>query len=55
MHIKSQFKKICASMIEKGSLGAASIKCEGQRPKGADLAYVEGCDPQKVFEEILKK
>ena len=42
-------------MIDKGSLGAASTKCEGTRPRANYLDYTEGCDPQKIFDEILKK
>lgn len=58
MQIKSQFKKICASMIDKGSLGAASTKGEGYNHRAraaADLSFTEACDPAKVFSEILNK
>ena len=45
-------------MIDKGSLGAASTKGEGNNYRArvaADLSFTEACDPAKVFSEILNK
>lgn len=57
INVKSQFKKISASMIERGSLGAASAKNSdnGLRQRLSDLEYTQACDPEKIFQEILKK